>query len=80
MKYIATYGRCKLLGKVKYLTRDDAKQTKKQHLSAGLSDCQNLQVYKCECGYFHLGTKTINGEKVPRSDHRYVAEIKKKHG
>lgn len=67
-----SYGRCERTGKAKHLTRANAKKCKSTIEHFGNIQYP-LMVYKCDyCGYFHLGSKLINGEQVTREIHKSI--------
>jgi hypothetical protein len=67
-----SFGHCQETGKVKHMTRKDCKKTKKEMEQFGNVQYQ-LSVYKCDHrGYFHLGSKRISGEIVPRFTHKVL--------
>jgi hypothetical protein len=70
MKNHRTYGRCKVTDKVCHGSRKDAKHEINKILLRDKTH-PTLNAFKCDhCGYFHVGTKTMDGEFRTREDHR----------
>lgn len=59
------YGpRCERTDKVSHMTRASAKLARKMMKASGHTSSASLQVFLCQCGYFHLGS---NPTKIPRA-------------
>ena len=56
---------CQISMKVSHLTRSSAKLALSR-----MAAPPGLYVYKCDCGFYHVGTKRVNGEVCSRQEHR----------
>jgi hypothetical protein len=59
---------CPTPTKIRFFSRKDAKEWKKHGSKKYAKRISDVRVYKCRCGFFHLGNLTEKAKREGRSE------------